>query len=139
MTAASAHRTAHSAPLLARAERRLEIATRILDGDTKLPRASRSRVAALFARCAAEDLVEARWRAAGLGLEGCSMRVTLAVLGTRFPDWTAPLSLAWVRLSDACHQHAYELAPSGAEVRHLMDAVRRGGTDLVADPPAVRP
>ena len=55
------------------------------------------------------------------------MRVTLAVLGTRFPEWTAPLSLAWVRLSDACHQHAYELAPSGSEVRHLVASVLTSG------------
>ncbi len=30
---------------------------------------------------------------------------------------------AWNRLSDACHQHAYQLTPTYSEVRHLVGLV----------------
>lgn len=32
---------------------------------------------------------------------------------------------AWSRLSEACHQHAYELAPTHVEVQHLVELVGR--------------
>ncbi|MFL5406415.1 MAG: hypothetical protein ACJ79O_11210, partial [Myxococcales bacterium] len=30
---------------------------------------------------------------------------------------------AWSRLSQACHHHAFELAPTAAEARHLINLV----------------
>lgn len=35
---------------------------------------------------------------------------------------------SWAGLSNACHQHAFELGPTAIEAQRLIDAVRRVAT-----------
>lgn len=39
-------------------------------------------------------------------------------------DVPAQAQYAWSRLSEACHQHAYQLTPTSSEVKHLIELVR---------------
>jgi hypothetical protein len=60
-------------------------------------------------------------------LERASARAQLACL----PDYLGDSGLAveivftWSALSNACHHHAYELAPTAAELERRIDAVDR--------------
>lgn len=83
-----------------------------------------ARLAAFLARQALEELVVARCVALGVDIERPSMRSRLVIL--RSLDTTEradAASVAWNRLSNACHHHAYELAPTVDEVRHLCGVV----------------
>jgi hypothetical protein len=40
-------------------------------------------------------------------------------------DWARAADWAWSSLSSACHEHAYELEPTGLEVGHLLELVGR--------------
>lgn len=83
-----------------------------------------ARLAAFLARQALEELVVALCVAIGVDIERPSMRSRLVIL--RSLDTTEradAASVAWNRLSNACHHHAYELAPTVAEVRHLCGVV----------------
>lgn len=54
------------------------------------------------------------------------MRSKLTVLQVAFgPDDALPAraGYAWSGLSQACHHHAFELAPTVSEVRHLIQLV----------------
>lgn len=71
-----------------------------------------------------EDLVDERCRALGANAPDASMRSKLVIL--RALDTTEhadAAAIAWNRLSSLCHHHAYELAPTVAEVRHLCGVV----------------
>lgn len=103
----------------------LEEAKAVLDGDTTLAPQTRPRAAALLVRCALEDIARERCAALGHQLDSASMRSTLvclAVLDHNGRGYRA--SVAWAWLSRACHQHAYELSPTVAEVRHWWSTVR---------------
>ena len=55
-----------------------------------------------------------------------STRAKLTCLEVAYEDDRALVSRAqytWARLSDACHHHAYELAPTALEALGLLDAV----------------
>lgn len=84
-----------------------------------------SRMAAWLARVALESGVVRRLEKLGHDTRGASMRSRLMCLhildGERSPD----ADFAWSRLSGACHQHAFELAPTAGEVRSLIEHVRR--------------
>jgi hypothetical protein len=60
-------------------------------------------------------------------LERASARAQLACL----PEYLGDAALAWEivftwsALSNACHHHAYELAPTAAELERRLDAVSR--------------
>lgn len=54
------------------------------------------------------------------------MRSKLTVLQVAYeqdPDVVLQAEYAWNALSRACHHHAFELTPSGSEVRHVIDLV----------------
>lgn len=58
-------------------------------------------------------------------LANASMRSQLMCLGQTVQDDLATrASYSWHRLSEACHQHAYQLAPTVAELRLLLDEVQ---------------
>ena len=90
------------------------------------------RAAALLARQALEESLDAFWVARSIPLSSCPTRPQLLCLATYFPDaqLAANVHHAWSALSDACHHHPYELAPTAQElatlfgtVGHLLDAV----------------
>jgi hypothetical protein len=117
----------------------------ILDGTLELPKARSSRAAAVLARQALEDAVQALCREAGANLARASMRSRLLVLRMVLGDSVADTAeAAWAGLSRACHHHAYELAPTESEVRHLIELVavlcaREGAEGAIASRPARHP
>lgn len=101
----------------------LRNAERLLDGNVGAAGSS-ARLAAFLARQSLEDLVDERCRALGADAPSASMRSKLVIL--RALDTTEradAAAIAWNRLSSVCHHHAYELAPTVAEVRHLCATV----------------
>lgn len=102
----------------------LDLADSAIDGTSP----QGQRVACWLARSALEATVEQLLNAKGITLDGGSMRSRLTVLQGVYGDdaaVAAAAGYAWERLSDACHQHAYFLAPTAAETRHLTGLVRR--------------
>lgn len=83
-----------------------------------------SRLAALLARQALEMIVNERCVALGADCSRASMRSRLAVVRALDDRNVADaLTSLWHQLSACCHQHAYELSPTTAEVRELCDRV----------------
>jgi hypothetical protein len=86
------------------------------------------RACALLIRLALEQTLDRYWaRVLPAGAE-CSVRAQLLLLPlytTATPD-AAPLAReAWLGLAGAAHHHAYELAPTAAELRNWHRAVSR--------------
>jgi hypothetical protein len=83
------------------------------------------RAAALLGRQALEEGLDAYWSARGIPLAPCPTRPQLICLRTYLPDpsLAARLHHTWSALSDACHHHAYELAPTAEELGRLFDTV----------------
>lgn len=111
----------------------LRLATAVLED----PTAHSNRTACWIARAALEgavdDLLAGRQRSA----PEASMRSKLTVLQVAFDQddaLPARAEYAWNRLSQACHHHAFELSPSGTEVRHLIDLVA-SATTAIGTPP----
>ena len=83
------------------------------------------RAAALLARQALEESLDTFWLARSLPLSSCPTRPQLLCLATYLPDASLAANVhhAWSALSDACHHHAYELAPTAQELGTLFDTV----------------
>lgn len=83
------------------------------------------RAAAFLGRQALEAAVRDVWEGTGAGVGECSMVAQLVCL----PFYTEDAEVArrarqcWYALSSACHAHPYELAPTVAELRGLLDEV----------------
>ncbi len=81
------------------------------------------RRACWLARAALEEAIDERLRACGIIAQNASERAKLSCLEGIYADQrelSATIDYAWGRLSEACHQHAYELSPTYAEVEHLI-------------------
>jgi len=93
-----------------------------------------ARLAAFLARQAVEDLIDARCAVlCGVQMVVGTTKAKLAVLKSL--DSTAAgtaLIGSWHQLTGFCHQHAYQLTPTVAEVREQCAAVTRHCLD---DPP----
>lgn len=99
----------------------LALARAVLDGRHAVSSSQLSRMAALLARQALEEVVDAL---CGPEMRRASMRSRLLYLRVLVDSHTANRAgIAWSGLSQACHQHAYELTPTTAEVGYLMDLV----------------
>jgi hypothetical protein len=96
------------------------------------------RAAAHLTRRALEEGLDELWRARAPGVERASARAQLAVLPEvlRDPDLAAETAYTWSALSAACHHHAYELAPTAAELEAHMAAVDRLLDRIAAVAPA---
>lgn len=82
------------------------------------------RAAALLGRQALELLLHALWRRQAPGTESASMRAQLICLPRYLdPKLAGRVGYAWAALSGACHQHAYELAPTATELRRWLRVV----------------
>ena len=103
----------------------LNHAEQVLDGEVALG-SSGPRTAALLARCAFEEWLDeqsASWAPANHPFPSTrSKLVLLQILGDRGAG--AQARWAWEALSRNAHHHGYELQPSVAEVRHLVEQVR---------------
>lgn len=105
-------------------EAALGYARDVLDGAVPMPRGRSTRAAAVLARQALEDAARGLCRSAGFDLDKATMRSRLVALRVLADDTAADAAgIAWAGLSRACHQHAYELAPTTGEVRHLIGMV----------------
>lgn len=75
------------------------------------------RAAAHLCRQALEAVVREFWKKRLPGLETTSMRAQLACLPVYLNDELAGrVAYAWSAMSNACHHHVYELAPSAHEL-----------------------
>lgn len=97
-------------------------AREILAGTHPIPPAQATRAAAILTRLGFEDVMRAwcdRW---GAPSSWHNMRSQLIALRCLADRTTADLAAtAWAGLSNACHHHAYELAPTAGEIAHLVD------------------
>jgi hypothetical protein len=83
-----------------------------------------ARLAAFLARQALEEIVERRLSDLCVSAPWSSARSKLIVLrALDDPEAAHCAQVAWNRLSDACHVHAFELQPSTAEVTQLCRQV----------------
>jgi hypothetical protein len=103
----------------------LDHAEEVLEGKVALG-SSGPRTAALLARCAFEEWLEEQssaWAPTSYPFPSTrSKLVVLEVLIDR--DVGVKARWIWDALSRSVHHHAYEMQPSVAEVRHLVDQVR---------------
>lgn len=92
------------------------------------------RAVALLTRQALEEGLAAYWRARAPGTERCPMRAQLLCLRALAPRPEVAESVAylWTVLSNACHYHAYELAPSAGELQSYLEETRRAMAGLGA-------
>jgi hypothetical protein len=83
------------------------------------------RASALLARQALETALDGYWSTRGVALDACPARAQLICLGEYFDDaeLAAGVRSCWAALSDVCHHHAYELAPTVGELAVLLDVV----------------
>ncbi len=97
------------------------------------------RASAILALQALESSVRLLWKKQALALDGCPMRAQLLCLGTFLGDGSVAgrTSHVWSALDRACHHHAYELAPTAAELRAwfsvVSELVERVGSDRPED------
>lgn len=112
--------------MTADAEVLLERAGELLDAPDRTAAGNSARLAAFLTRQAVEDLIDARCAAlCGPQVLTGTRKAKLAVLKSLDSTTAATvLSGAWYRLTGFCHQHAYELAPTVAEVREECIAVK---------------
>ena len=97
----------------------LDHAKEVLQGSA----AHSNRAACWIARSALEHAVDDLLEAQRLSANEATMRSKLTVLQVAYEqdnDVPALADHAWNRLSQACHHHAFELAPSATEVQHLI-------------------
>ena len=84
------------------------------------------RATAFLARQALETALDDLWRRHAPGVERCSARAQLLCLPSYLrgdEDLAERVSYTWSGLSRACHQHAYELPPTAAELLAWMQTV----------------
>ncbi|QCW52528.1 hypothetical protein FE634_12615 [Nocardioides dongxiaopingii] len=90
------------------------------------PSPHRARFACWIARSSFELLVAGLLVQRDLDPGSASMRTRLSCLQVAYldrPEVAARADYIWARLSQACHQHAYELGPTVHEARGLVARV----------------
>lgn len=90
------------------------------------------RAAAHLCRQALEQCLREYWSKRAPKLAGVSMKAQLACLPEYFADaeLAGRVRVVWGRLSDACHHHVYELAPTAAELRRWIEVVGEFGVAM---------
>ncbi len=119
-----------SEQLLAEADHLL--ATEVPGTQARWPRAC-----AWLIRLALEKALDQYWAQVLPEAAQCGMRSQLLLLpGYADPAIAERARDAWTGLSRAAHHHAYELAPTAAELRSWLAAVSQLSLDLAAQPVA---
>lgn len=111
-------------------------ADRLLTGGIGIASEAR-RGACWLVRAVLEDAVRQHLESAGYPTGEATMRSLLACLESlqhADPQVARTARLAWIGLSNASHHPAYELAPTVAEVRHLMTLVAHVTTTADSQP-----
>lgn len=100
-------------------------ARRILDDSDRTTTAGWARGAALLTRQAIEAALADFWRARSIDMADRDFTAQLVALRFYVDDpGTARLAhQTWSSLSNACHHHAYDLAPTAAELRGWLGTV----------------
>jgi hypothetical protein len=104
----------------------LAAAREVLDRPRAATAGAWPRAVALLTRGALEKTLDEFWEStpATTGLTLCSRRSQFACLPSYLDIGTArEISYVWATLSDACHYHAYELAPTAAELTGWINVV----------------
>jgi len=115
--------TATSPTLLSRAQD-------VLDGTVHVPEGMAVRAAAFLARKAFEDKITESCRLRGAAIDRASIRSKVIVTRVLCGDDAGDRAdLVWAGLSQACHHHAYELAPAADEVSRWLDLIATLPTD----------
>ena len=84
------------------------------------------RAAAHLCRQALEETLDAYWRTRAPGLELASMRAQLAALPMYLNrELAGNVAFTWGALSNACHHHVYELAPTAQELSLWAETIER--------------
>lgn len=93
----------------------------VLDRPDALPGSAWSRATALLARQALEEALADFWRRAAPGTEDGTFTAKLLCLRGYVPsEVAADAHQVWAALSDACHHHAYDLAPTAGELHRWV-------------------
>jgi len=96
------------------------------------------RAATHLCRQALELGLAAFWSKRVPGVETLPLRAQLLCLPCCFddPQLSRTISYTWAALSNACHHHVYELAPTAAEIAGWIDTVEAmlEGLNGVKDP-----
>jgi hypothetical protein len=105
-----------------RAAETLAMAQNLLDSAEAKTAGLWPRAAAVLARQALEQALDEHWQKKGLPLERLPTHAQLICLPEYLDDRRLAASVrhAWNVLSEACHHHPYELAPTTAELRQWM-------------------
>jgi hypothetical protein len=83
-----------------------------------------ARMAAFLSRQALEEIIDQRCAALGAAAASATVRSKLLILrALDDPADADRAAVAWNRLSNASHVHAYEMQPSVAEIAHLRAMV----------------
>ena len=99
----------------------------LLDAPASAEAGNAARLAAFLCRQAVEDLIDSRCaELCGVQTLTGTWKAKLAVLKSldQAPPGNALIG-AWYQLTGFCHQHAYQVAPTVAEVRAQLLAVKR--------------
>lgn len=90
-------------------------------------RGSWPRAAALLTRQALEDGVDLVWTGALAPLKDASMRAQMVCLPRYLgdSDLARDTYVTWCALSNACHAHPFDLAPTAQELRGWGEVVRK--------------
>ena len=108
----------------------------VLDHPDALSGSAWARSTALLARQALEAAIAGFWRREVPEEVTGSFTTQLLCLRSYVPAEVAAGAFeAWAALSSACHHHAYDLAPTAAELHHWVESVTHLVTALT-DPPA---
>jgi hypothetical protein len=95
------------------------------------------RVCAWLIRLALEQSLDEFWLRTLPAAAKCSMRAQLLLLPTYAGEETAAQARdAWFGLAPAAHHHAYDLAPTAAELRRWHELVATMAAGLRAQAPA---
>jgi hypothetical protein len=89
------------------------------------------RISALLMRAALESIVVSYWDRVGADVASASMSHQLIVLRAyAYEDTAAAARSTWYGLSRAAHHHAYDLAPTAAELLAWLGSVRKVSEQL---------
>jgi hypothetical protein len=103
----------------------LDYADQVLDGKVPVG-SSGARTAALLARCALEEWLDEQSASWSISVESrpTTKSKFIALEALQSAEDGERARRVWSALSRTVHHHAYELQPSVADVRHLVNQVR---------------
>jgi len=95
----------------------------VMVGSDDLPAGLWQQATALLGRQALEHALDRLWASRAPELQGTPARVQLLCLASYVgdPDLVGRVNTVWWNLTNACHHHLYELAPTAVELRRWLE------------------